>query len=76
MYQCTPQKLLHEYNFSQNVDSFILSLALLPEIYDIPFYEIPSTLGKRINGQSHLKLSYYFSFVKAVIDVFRNTNKK
>ena len=76
MYQCTSKKLLSEYDFSDKTDTFILSLALLPEICDIPFFEVPSTLGKRVNGHSHLKLSYYFSFIKAVTEAFRSNKKR
>lgn len=67
LFQCTPKKLLSEYDFSDSVDTFILALALLPETNDIPFYEIPSKVGKREHGSSHLKIGYYAGFLKQVL---------
>lgn len=66
LYQCTPKKLLYEYSFSAKANSFLLSLGLLPEREPIPVYEIPSKVGKRKNGYSHLSIPYYFSFIKAI----------
>ena len=66
LYQCTPKRLLQEYRFDDRVNTFLLSLGLLPEREPIEVYEIPSKVGKRKNGKSHLRISYYFSFVKAV----------
>ena len=65
LYQCTPKKIVYEYQFDDSIDSFLLSLGMLPERNQISVYEIPSKVGRRRNGKSHLKLPYYFSFVKA-----------
>lgn len=76
MFQCTPKELLYKYDFSDSVNTFILALALLPEMYNIPFYEIPSRVGKREHGTSHLKLSYYAGFVKEVLKMLKQQGSR
>lgn len=76
LYQCTPKEWLYKYDFSDNINTFILALALVPEMYDVPFYEIPSRVGKREHGTSHLKLSYYAGFVKAVLKMLKQQGRR
>lgn len=76
MFQCTPRELLDQYDFSDSVDTFILALALLPEMYDIPFYEIPSKVSIRKHGQSHLSLRYYFGFLKEVLRLIKKHGRR
>lgn len=68
LFQCTPKTVLYEYDMKSRVETFNLSMGLLPELYDIPFFEIPSTVGKRMHGCSHSKFSYYFSFIRAAVE--------
>lgn len=67
LFQCTPAYILENYDFSLYKDNFILSLALTPDIYSLPIVEIPSKVGKRSSGESHLKLDYYFNFIKGIL---------
>ena len=76
MFQCTPKELLYRYDFSDSVDTFILALALLPEIYDIPFYEIPSKVSMRQHGQSHLTVQYYAGFLREVFRMIGRHGKR
>ena len=76
MFQCTPKELLYQYDFSDSVNTFILALALLPEMYDIPFYEIPSKVATRRHGQSHLTLQYYAGFLREVFRMIRKHGKR
>lgn len=76
LFQCTPKELLYQYDFSDSVNTFILALALLPEIYDIPFYEFPSKVGRREHGESHLTLNYYFGFVKEVVCIIKKHGRR
>ena len=76
MFQCTPKELLYQYDFSDSVNTFILALALLPEMYDIPFYEIPSKVSTRQHGQSHLTVQYYAGFLREVLRMIRKHGKR
>lgn len=76
MFQCTPKELLYQYDFSDSVNTFILALALLPEMYDIPFYEVPSKVATRQHGQSHLTLQYYAGFLREVFRMIRKHGKR
>ena len=76
MYQCTPKELLYRYDFSDSVNTFILALALLPEMYDIPFYEIPSKVATRQHGKSHLSVQYYAGFIREVLRLIRKHGKR
>ena len=76
MFQCTPKELLYQYDFSDSVNTFVLALALLPEMYDIPFYEIPSKVSTRQHGQSHLTLQYYAGFLREVLRMIRKHGKR
>lgn len=76
MFQCTPKELLYQYDFSDSVNSFVLALALLPEMYDIPFYEIPSKVATRQHGQSHLTVQYYAGFLWEVVRMIRKHGKR
>lgn len=76
MFQCTPKSLLYQYDFSDSVDTFILALALLPEMYDIPFYEIPSRVSTRKHGKSHLSIRYYIGFLKEVLRLIKKHGRR
>ncbi len=69
LYQCTPSYIMREFDFSRYKDNFILALALTPDIYSLPVIEIPSKVGKRSFGSSHLSLRYYFNFIKGILSL-------
>ena len=74
MFQCTPKELLYRYDFSGSEDTFILALALLPELHrDISVYEFPSRVSSRQHGESHLKTKYYLKLLK---EMFRAISKQ
>ena len=70
-YQLTPAQILQTYDMSGSREVFVLALALLTEVKNYPFEEIPSKVGIRKNGKSHNGLSYYLGFVKAVFIILR-----
>lgn len=76
MFQCTPRELLYQYDFSDSVDTFILALALLPEMYDIPFYEIPSKVSTRKHGKSHLSVRYFVGFLREVLRLIKKHGRR
>ena len=76
MFQCTPKELLYRYDFSDSVNTFILALALLPEMYDIPFYEIPSKVSTRKHGKSHLSIRYFVGFLKEVLRLIKKHGRR
>ena len=76
MFQCTPKELLYQYDFSDSVNTFILALALLPEMYDIPFYEIPSKVSTRKHGKSHLSIRYFVGFLKEVLRLIKKHGRR
>ena len=76
MFQCTPKELLHRYDFSDSVNTFILALALLPEMYDIPFYEVPSKVSTRKHGKSHLSVRYFVGFLKEVLRLIKKHGRR
>lgn len=71
LYQLTPASIMQMQNLDENRDVFVLALALLTEINNYPFEEIPSKVGIRKNGKSHNGLGYYLGFIKAVCAILR-----
>lgn len=75
LFQCTPSFVFQEYDFSLHIDNFIISLALLPEIYNIPLIEISTQVGKRQHGSSHASARYYWQYLIGTIKLIFNKPK-
>lgn len=74
-YQLTPMKYLREYDFLPDHGAFAIELALLPEIYGVPYTEIPSAVSRRASGRSHTDLKYYFGYLFTAIRIYRKKRR-
>ena len=74
-FQLTPLKYLQQYPFMPDHGAFAIELALLPEIYGVPYIEIPSAVGRRTEGCSHTDFRYYFGYLKVGIKIYRNKRR-
>ncbi|MCH5199214.1 MAG: glycosyltransferase [Oscillospiraceae bacterium] len=62
-YQLTPANYLKKFGFMPDHGAFAIELALLPELYNIPYIEIPSRVGRRTSGKSHTNFKYYLGYL-------------
>ena len=74
-FQLTPLRYLQQFTFMPDHGAFAIELALLPEIYGVPYIEIPSAVGRRTEGRSHTDFKYYFGYLKTGIKIYKNKRR-
>lgn len=75
-YQLTPMKYLQKYAFMPDHGAFAIELALLPELYNIPYIEIPSSVGRRTSGKSHTDFKYYLGYLITGAKIYLHTRRQ
>jgi len=75
-YQLTPTRYLRQYPFMPDHRAFAIELALLPELYNIPYIEIPSSVGRRTSGRSHTDFKYYMGYLITGAKIFYHTRRR
>lgn len=66
-YQITPKAVFDPSFFQPDHSAFVLELALMADVKNLPLIEIPTRVNKRSEGISHSGIRYYFGFVKTAL---------
>lgn len=74
LFQCAPRSLQKQIQFSEDHSCFVLEFAFLPEMQGIRYIEVPSVVGNRKSGKTHMHFNDYYLLMKGALKLHKRAS--